>query len=135
MEVTTSKYYKKLKSKKVEFSFGTYYFFENFVISELKEGIHFEWSNAEQLISEIIDHYGEHAKLGYISNRINNFSVNPQNWREIQETYDILEAIAVVTYQLSTYNVVAVENQFSKIPLKRCLTLDQAIAWMQKQLK
>ena len=33
--------------------------------------------------------YGKNAKLGYISNRVNSYSMNPQAWDKVQKKYNI----------------------------------------------
>ena len=37
------------------FDFGDYYFFENFVVSELKNSITFDWHKAQDLINKALN--------------------------------------------------------------------------------
>ncbi len=85
MHFEDSKYYKKIKSYKLELPFGNFYLTEKLVIGELNEGVHFDWEKGETLILEAIDFYGKQAKLVFVSNRINNYSIDPQNYSRLEE--------------------------------------------------
>lgn len=79
LKTELSEYYKSLKPFVLQMPFGTYFFFEKFIVSEINEGVHFEWNMAEKLALEVFKYYGKDAKLGFISNRVNRHSVDPQN--------------------------------------------------------
>lgn len=116
----------------LKLSFGDYYFCNNFIIGEIFEGVHIDWDKAEKLISEVIKHYGKDAKIAYIANRINPYSIDPQNWLRIEKNYNFLIASAIVVYNDANYINVSLEKQFTSKSIKRCLSLNQAIAWIEK---
>jgi hypothetical protein len=130
MKFENSKYFNQLPYSKIEFSFGSYFFLDNYIISELNEGIHFDWQKIEEVISAIAEFYGDHFKIGYISNRINSYSVNPQLWVNFYEEYNFIVASAVVAYNDFNYMNASLEKHFSKNSVKRCHSLDEAINWM-----
>lgn len=130
MKFEASKFYKELKPFKLELPFGKYYFFDNFLISEIAEGIHFDWNKAEKLIAEIIKFYGKNVQVGFISNRINHYSVDPQNWVKLEKKYTFLTASAIVIYNNSNFMNASIEKQFAKKSIKRCRSLAEAIDWM-----
>lgn len=132
MKFKNSKLSNTLKHKEVNFNFGTYYFFDTFLIAEINEGIHFDWEKAELTIQEILKYYGEHARIGYISNRTNNYSIDPQNWIKSQEDYNFMIASAIITYENSSYKVATLEKYFSKKKLKRCHSIEEAITWIEQ---
>ena len=132
MNFETSKYFKQLKHSKIEFSFGTYFFFDNFVISELNEGIHFDWQKIEEVIFTIVEYYGDDFKIGYISNRVNSYSINPQLWVDFYNEYDFIVAGAVVAYNDFNYMNATLEKHFSKNSIKRCNSLNEAVDWVIK---
>lgn len=137
MQFEKTKYYKALSHFKLEKSFGTYYFTEKFIIAELHEGVHFDWDMAEELIADVIDFYGNNVKLAFISNRINDYSIDPQNWTKLEEKYNILTAGAIITYNTTTYMNASIEKLFAYNSIKRCVSLKEAIEWVStlKELK
>jgi hypothetical protein len=134
MEFEKSPYFEIYKPYKLKLVFGNYYFCKNLVIGELFEGTHFNWSMAKNLISEIHNHYGKKAKVCYIANRINAYSIDPQNWLRIEKESDILIASAIVVYNKASYINASLEKHFTQKSIKRCLSLDEALDWV-KNLK
>lgn len=119
-----------LKHYKLEMPFGNFYFLETFFISEINEGVHFDWQMIQSVMQHVVDFYGADAKLGYISNRVNSYSMNPQTWDKVQKKYNIIVAGAVVIYNKMTFLNASLEKKISKkINIKRCFSLKEAIVW------
>ena len=135
MQFKNSKYFSSLSHKEIDLPFGKYYFCTKIVISELNEGVHFDWEKCHMIIGKILEFYGENAQIGFISNRINNYSVDPNNWVRAHTEYDFMIASAIVTYQNSSYKVATLEKYFSQKKLKRCFSINEAIEWLTKQKK
>ena len=121
--------FSKLKHFKLEMPFGNFYFLESFFISEINEGVHFDWDMIKSVMDYVVDFYGADAKLVYIPNRINSYSINPQTWNTAQEDYNIIVAGAVVAYNNMTFLNASLEKKISKISIKRCFSLREAIEW------
>ncbi|WP_262733971.1 hypothetical protein [Gaetbulibacter sp. NE] len=134
MTFENSKYFNLLKHSKVEFSFGNFYLFDKFIISEINEGVHFDWDKIQQVIAALIDYYGSNLKIGYISNRVNPYSIEPQLWIRFQRDYGFIVASAMVSYTELNYINASIEKRFSEMSIKRCGSLDEAIIWI-KNLK
>jgi len=134
MTFENSKYFNLLKHSKVEFSFGNFYLFDKFIISEINEGVHFDWDKIQQVIAALIDYYGSNLKIGYISNRVNPYSIEPQLWIRFQRDYGFIVASAMVSYTELNYINTSIEKRFSEMSIKRCGSLDEAINWI-KNLK
>lgn len=130
MKFENSKYSKRLGYKKVEFSFGSLYVTKHFVISELNEGIHVDHSTASELIGRFTDDIQKGIKIGYIANRMNSYSFEPQLWLDFNNEYDFLVATAIVSYNDFSYLNSSLEKHFFQKSLKRCTSLDEAIEWM-----
>ncbi len=60
-------------------STGMFYFFDDFIISEMNEGVHFNWEAAQDIIELALNHYGSDSKISYISNRVNSYSIEAQD--------------------------------------------------------
>lgn len=122
---------KTLSYYKLEMPFGDFYFCEKFLISELHSGVHFDWSKIEMVVKEVIKFYGKDVKLGYISNRVNSYSVDPQDWGKV-EKYHMMAGSAIVYYNYMMYMNASLEKRFLKTTMHRCLSLDEAIEWILK---
>jgi len=131
MQFKNSKYFSRLKHNQLETPYGHFYFCDKFIIAEINEGCHIDWKHLEAFIHEVFNFYGKNPKIGYISNRINNYSIDPQNWVKAQNQYSFLLTSAIVTYKKSSYNVAALEKHFSKLKINRCNSLEEAIHWME----
>ncbi|MFY0714195.1 hypothetical protein J1D01_10990 [Seonamhaeicola sp. NFXS20] len=132
MKFKNSKFFNNLKHVEIVKPFGNFYFFEKFILSEINDGVHFDWDMIKEVMDEAITFYGSDVKLGYISNRVNSYSMNPQSWNMVKEEYNIIVASAIVTYSTMTFMNATIEKQFSDNSIKRCLSLEEAINWTVK---
>ncbi|APY12261.1 hypothetical protein BWZ22_13950 [Seonamhaeicola sp. S2-3] len=132
MKFKNSKFFNTLKHVEIVKPFGNFYFFEKFILSEVNEGFHFDWKMIKEVMEEAVAFYGSDVKLGYISNRVNSYSINPQSWNMVKEEYNMIAAGAIVTYSTMTFMNATIEKQFSENSIKRCLSLDEAIDWIVK---
>jgi hypothetical protein len=131
MNFEKSNYFKLLKHEKLSLSFGDFYLLDNFIIAEFYEGIHFDWDKIQVLASELIRHYGYELKLGYISNRINPYSIDPHLWTNFDQEFGFIIASAIVVYDDISYMNATLEKQFTSNSLKRCSSIEEALLWMQ----
>ncbi|TYA78783.1 hypothetical protein [Seonamhaeicola marinus] len=131
MKFESTSYFKQ-PHYKLEMPFGNYYLFEKFIIGELYEGVHFDWTKTKLVVEELISFYGKDCKIGFISNRVNRYSVDPQNWTNIEKEYNIIAASAIITYNLSTQHNASLEKRFSDIKIKQCFSIKEAIEWMSE---
>lgn len=111
---------------------GVFYFCKDFIISEINEGIHFTWEDAQEIIAIAYEHYGKEKKISYISNRINKYSVRPQDWIKFFTEDHNLENYAIVAYDKISYAQAAIENLFFKSRMGRFENLALAIQWVQE---
>ncbi|WP_053978073.1 hypothetical protein [Mangrovimonas xylaniphaga] len=131
MRFEDSKYFHEFKHVKVEFSFGNIYFFDKFILSEINEGVHFDWEKIEEVIAFAMDHYGPNFKIAYISNRVNSYSLDPHSWSRFQDELDHIVASAIVYYSYINFMNASIEKLFSPSSMKRCETLEEAMEWVQ----
>lgn len=130
MKVEESQY-KDLYQKKISLHYGNFYIFETYVISEISEGVHFNWELAEEVIELVYDHFGTRdIKVAYISNRINNYTVHAQDWLNFYKERHHLEAFAVVAYSKLGFMNVILEKVFAQMRLKKFNDLDSAVDWV-----
>jgi len=131
MKVEDSNYIN-LEHEEIKLPFGNFYFFEKFVISELKDGVHFDWQRVKILSDIMISHYGKKRKdLVYISNRVNSYSIEPQSWLKFDKKYNMFQASGIIAYDQRGGLSVVLERIFSKERIKRFRSLKEAVDWAQ----
>ena len=130
MKFEDSKYSKRFAYKKEVFPFGTLYLTKYFIVSELNEGVHVDYTIAGEIISRCSKYVHKGDKISYIANRYNSYSFNPQIWVDFNNEYDFLIATAIVSYSNYSHLNASLEKQFFSKSLKRCKSLDEAINWV-----
>lgn len=121
--------YINLEHYKCILPFGIFYFFDDFIISEIDEGIHFDWGKGKQIIKIAERYYGGNSNVVYISNRINSYSLSPMDWLKFNKKYKMHEFIIVSKSKIGITNIF-LEKIFSKINIKSFNDIDDAIFWM-----
>lgn len=111
-------------------STGIFYFFEYFIVSEINEGVHFNWETAQEVIELALNHYGRDAKISYISNRVYSYSIEPQDWLKFFKSRHSLRTFVVVTYSRSGLINVMMEKLFFKSRIKTFEDLHSAADWV-----
>jgi hypothetical protein len=122
---------KSLPYEKLALDFGTNYLFENFVIMEVNEGVHFNHDKLSILLTAITAHYGFNKKLAYIANRVNSYSIDPILWSYFDQKDNMLVAASIVSYSERSFMNATIEKQLSAISLKRSKSLEEAVSWVQ----
>ncbi|GHA50079.1 hypothetical protein GCM10007103_33610 [Salinimicrobium marinum] len=120
-----------LKTKDLDFVILKFH--ENFVISELKDGVLLEQKKLNRLIKICTDFYKE-KRFIYISKRINNYNVNPVVYLNLKEVKN-LGGIAIVCSHNNCFSTASFEKNFSKIPFEVFLDFEEAVKWAEDLLK
>ncbi len=107
---------------------GNFYFFNNFVVSEIHEGVHYTWEDAQDVIEAYVKHYGK-VPITYVSNRINEYSVRPQDWSKFVKSGYKLHAYVVVSYNKRSWLNALLEKAFLNTTVERFTDLTEAIEW------
>ena len=123
--------YRDYFQRKLVFKFGNFYIFDQYVIGEIADGVHFNWSLAQEVVNAVYDHFGTtDIKMAYISNRIHSYSVQPKDWIEFFRERHTIKCIAVVAYNKLGWMSVVLEKIFSNAPIKKFRSLDAAVDWV-----
>ncbi|MER3375900.1 MAG: hypothetical protein RIM83_14775 [Allomuricauda sp.] len=112
-----------------ECDFGVFYFFDGLVISEINEGVVFNWSMAKKIIDIAYEIIGKDKPIAYISNRINNYSVVPTDWLKFYKNRHKLEFYSVVAYNKGGLSSIVLEKMFFKNNIRQFSDLENAIKW------
>lgn len=111
--------------------FGDFYIFEKFVLGEIAEGVHFDWEKAQILIEKVYYHFGSRdVEINYISNRINSYSVNAQDWLKFYKERHTVDRVAIVACEEKGLLSVQLEKMFTKSKYKTFSSLEDAIGWV-----
>ena len=114
---------------------GTYYFFEDFIISEINEGMVFDWEMAQEFLTLAENHYGAENKIAYISNRVHSYSLVPQDWLKYFKARNSVSGFAVVSYNKRERSDILLERLFFKSKIKKFFDLNEAVDWAVEQQK
>lgn len=124
-------YNKQIKQYNLEM--GKVVFFKNYLVIEVAEGISFDYEKAKKL-SELTNFHFEDRPFGYISNRVNSYSLEPIDYTRIKEVFPNIVAFAAVTYSKSQKTSVKIENMFYQEGIVSFDSLEKAIKWVEKEL-
>ncbi|MFK5982348.1 MAG: hypothetical protein QM499_05480 [Flavobacteriaceae bacterium] len=113
---------------KISLSFGDFYFFDYFIISEIFEGVVLDCNKGKQILKIAKKQYGSDlSKIILISNRINSYSLIPQNWLKFDKTKNTFKSYFIIPYNLMCKNNIRLEEYFSEISFKYLYNLDIAV--------
>ena len=133
MTLLNSAYSQKVKSS-YQLGLGNIFFFENILISEINEGKHVNYNEALDYRDLIEEKFNDKPFI-YISNRVNQFSVNIMDFEKFCDTFPNMKAFITVYYNQFTYKGLAFEKQFCKIPYLDFKTVKEAYKFSVKELK
>ena len=120
--------------KELNYSFADIYIFKGYVISEIKEGIVFNWDNHAKAVVDDVTKFlnTDGGDLIYISNRINSYSVMAQDWIKFFKNCYKLKGYYVVSDRQTSIVGYMVENLFFKNKIKKFSSIYEAINWLEK---
>ncbi|MAZ72546.1 MAG: hypothetical protein CMC70_05300 [Flavobacteriaceae bacterium] len=122
-----------LKNCLIKFSepFGEFYLFEKFIVSEINEGVHFDWEKAEILINRVHEYFGTtEVEINYLSNRVHSYSVTAQDWLKFYQERHTVDRVAIVAYEKKGFLSVQLEKMFTKSNYKTFNSLEEAVEWL-----
>lgn len=112
--------------------YGVYYFFKDYIIAEINQGVIYTWDSAQDVIQAARDHYGENYSISYITNRINKYSIKPTDWLKFFNTKNTLNGYAIVSYTKYAWVNSLIEKMFMKTRVERFTSLLDAIEWAKE---
>lgn len=116
--------------KLLELEFTILKFFDNYVISQPREGQLLAGKQVADLVEVCSDFY-DGKNFVYLSFRVNDYNVNPTIYLDL-ETVKNLAGIGVVSRKPSSLNMANFEKRFCKVPYEIFLDLDEALLWSQE---
>ena len=108
---------------------GDFHFFENFVVAEFKQGAYVSFNDFKEIFDLSLEFF-DTKPYGFISNRVNSFSVNLLDIIKHKHNISHLSAYAIVTYSHNTKRMLAIEDYYFKSKRKRFNSLIDAANWV-----
>ncbi|PKV52290.1 hypothetical protein ATE84_4401 [Aquimarina sp. MAR_2010_214] len=118
--------------QKYELDIGSVYFYENYVVTEIKEGFVLNFEKAAQLFTLGKEYYGNKIPFVYISNRIHSYSFEPTAHFKSKELFPNLKGVAVVIYSPINNQIAELEQTFLNKPSHIFNNLEEAIKWTEQ---
>jgi hypothetical protein len=116
--------------KELNYHFGDYYFFDGFIVSEIKEGVDFSWDNAKIIIDEAANYYNTSGNdIVYISNRIFKYKIQPVHWLKFSMHAYTLKGYGIVTTNEIANRNAKFESTFVRSKFQIFNDVFQAIQW------
>lgn len=109
---------KKHIKKSFNSNIGTIYLFENIVVSEINEGVHLTVESSLEYIKLISKFFSNKKPFGYISNRINSFSVEAIDYKKFTNLLENMKVFSAVNHNENNILNVDIEKKFCDIPYK-----------------
>ena len=120
--------------KTLELEYTLLEFYENFVVSQVREDVIFSKSQVRDLAKICSAHYSG-KKYVYISNRVNNYNVDPIVYVQLEKMKKNLQGIGLVISQPSSLDMVQFEQTFIKTNSNIFFKLEEAMEWAEELLK
>ncbi len=113
---------------------GNVHLFKNYIITEFDEGADITFENFTDL-SKILKIHFRDEPFGFIANRVNSYALDINEAELYHKTFPNLKAYAVVAYKPLTHHIFEIENLFFKFNRKAFDNLENAIDWVNSELK
>ena len=120
--------------KTLHFEFGEIRIFENYVIVLMKEGITVKPEHNEDL-KMIGNTYYRGKKFGYITYRVNSYSVDPLVYIETSKIENLVAFAVVVIEDGMKISNVDIEKLFYTKPFRVFHDLDRARDWILEMIE
>jgi hypothetical protein len=118
--------------KRHDLEVGSFYFYKNHIVAEVKEGVAFTYEKAFRILELGKAYYGNKTPFVYISNRVNSYSFNPTAHYKTQAMFPNLKGYAVVTYDEVNQEIAELEQTFLNKPVAIFHNLEHALKWVEE---
>ena len=119
---------------RVDIDFAHFDLYENYLVATIHEGVIFD---APHLIKfhEIFDKHYYNRPFGYISNRKNDYTINPTCYAVSEKYNTKIVGVATLCYSEITYRNANFTERFLKWPHSAFYTMEECVEWIESQLK
>ena len=115
----------------IDLDFAKIEIYDNYIVTTVNEGILFNLEHLEKY-HIIFEAYFPDKYFGFISNRINDYTVNPICYYSKYDNFPWLLGEAVLCYSHNTYQTVSFEKNFCKRHFEIFYILEECKEWFNK---
>jgi hypothetical protein len=119
------------KIKKIDIGFSLVEIHENYLISQIKEGVTMEQEHLD-MFYELFELYFHEKPFVSIADRKYDYTINPNIFRD--SPFDNLLGIGIVCYSQASYETVLFEQKFFNGLFKPFNTMEECISWAENLL-
>tara|TARA_R110002073_G_scaffold17446_5_gene65699 strand:- start:25065 stop:25478 length:414 start_codon:yes stop_codon:yes gene_type:complete len=119
----------------VETKFGVLFFFKDYLITEIFEGMIVGKKEFTEIFDLCMDIYGPNKPFGIVSHRLFPYSVNLFELIPISSRFNSVVANSVVAYTDISMKNFELEKRLLKFKGKFFNNLDSAINWVKKEVE
>ncbi len=112
---------------------ATVYFYDQFVVVEVNEGITLSYSSGFSLLVSCLKYLGTKPFI-YISHRVNSYAVVPTDYKYLNQLPSLKGIVIINPNKIIDENA-ELEKSFSKKPFIVVNDFDEALAWGNAILK
>jgi len=122
-----------LNFKRLRVQLGELRLNDQYMVAVFDEGIDINFDNFSEITDIIKSNFGN-KPFGFISNRVNSYSINLSDANKFNKLFQNLKAYAVVAHNPITEKVFEIEEHFFKFNRKSFRNIDDAIDWVENTL-
>lgn len=115
-------------------NFGNFYFYDNFIISEINEGEIIGKDAGLKFLDLINKHFGNNNPYGLISHRVYSYSTNLFELFQLSNQFKFLVAYSVVAYSDFALKNFELEKRLREFKGESFISLEDAIEWTKKEV-
>ncbi|MGY3792920.1 hypothetical protein [Aquimarina sp. 433] len=120
----------RLLQKHIVNGVGVFYYYNNFMVSEIDQGAKIELDIVLKISDEFTKkYYSFDNPFVYIANRIHSYSLQPTVHFEAKKHLPYVKGYAVVTYDAINTKIATLEQSFLEVPTKVFDNLKDAVHW------
>lgn len=132
MTITKSPLKKHIK-KTFKTNIGNVFLFPNYLVVEYNEGIDITFENHYE-VSVIIETHFKDKFFGFITNRINSYSIDLKDAKYFNKAFPNCKAYGIVNYKHTHKSIIEIENKFFDFNRRTFADLLEAVNWVENTL-
>jgi hypothetical protein len=118
----------------IDVGFASFELYDTYLIATVSEGVVLGKKEMQTFHKIFLKYYGNRP-FGYISNRINDYTVNPLYYKEVEKHDLNIVAISTLCFSEESYKMAVFAEQFFNWPHKAFYTLEECIAFIDTHYK
>lgn len=113
----------------LDIEFAHFELYENYLVATINEGVIFDAPELHKF-HEIFDKHYYNRPFGYISDRKNDYTINPTCYAESKNYNSQIVGVATLCYSEVTYRNAAFAERFLDWPHKAFYTMEECVDWI-----